>query len=797
MAVSRNSYNPTEHLILAKPRRHYRTGVRWQHWQLRSLIGSNGQNAVYFPVPAGSDSHHVHVQQLNTTTGEQETVKHLSFVPMCLVARNGWVCAGGEKGAFTAFRVGEAACENDVDERLNLSLDERLPIPLDAPASEDAIFASIARARAEKNMLARNRIFGKHRVNGITLWFPSTLHEPCKGTYDQGVAVLANNDRSVTLVSLREQDALDEIVYPDFMNLAVLSPDGQLLAAISDDPYLYIHRRTVKEFDMVSTATRAANSRAVYEWSPCGKIQLISQSKDDRSDHRGSFAACFSSTGKYLAVGTQYGTISVFHVTALTMPGADPLLTHFNTSRSNVEFGAVRDMAFSPGPNDLLAWTEDRGRVGIADSRTGFDSRQIIYFDQDSDYEHIAVLDRSTIDPRLLEQRSDRVRGSRESSDPAGTSDRSNRPSELLEHLNIPLTAEETVVLEAIQDHRRRQEQWTVNLTRLGLDNPSSSGNGIVSGAGSGTGSGIGSGSAGGAGRRSGTGSGTGSGARVGGEGGSRRAAPSAWPGRDRSASVSRAVDDILGNLGSLRSRELSRTRYLHSLVSAERTTSGEGTTTSAPGSRSTGDNTTATTTTTTNPVPNTITATNNASSGPAPERRRYDFNPALRTAEGIAISRAEISERLARFHRLTSLTNNVSTNSPPPSGWDNAEALYGSPVPTFTWPTQRMPSTTSTASAADDNDDGFYQLLQRASAITNNLLRARANYLMRDWEDSSSRRIFGSLLSSQIRPEPYDTAGLSWSENGDLLFVGSSTGIYEFHVNKRGRRFYPSITLS
>jgi len=205
---------------------------------------------------------------------------------MCLVARNGWVCAGGEKGAFTAFRVGEAACENDVDERLNLSLDERLPIPLDAPASEDAIFASIARARAEKNMLARNRIFGKHRVNGITLWFPSTLHEPCKGTYDQGVAVLANNDRSVTLVSLREQDALDEIVYPDFMNLAVLSPDGQLLAAISDDPYLYIHRRTVKEFDMVSTATRAANSRAVYEWSPCGKIQLISQSKDDRSDHR-------------------------------------------------------------------------------------------------------------------------------------------------------------------------------------------------------------------------------------------------------------------------------------------------------------------------------------------------------------------------------------------------------------------------------------------------------------------------------------------------------------------------------
>ncbi|KAK4227878.1 hypothetical protein QBC38DRAFT_182255 [Podospora fimiseda] len=772
MAVTDNSYNPTEQLILATPRRRYRTGVRWQHWQLRSLLGSKGQNAIYFPVASGSESHPFHIRQLNTTTGEQETVKHLGFVPMCLVARNGWVCAGGEKGAFAAFRVGETAEDMSVDDRLSLAhdrhllalgeLDERHPIPLDSPASEEAILASLARARAEKNMLARNRIFGKQRINGITMWFPPTVQKPCKGAYDQGVAVLASNDKGVTIISLREQDVLDDLKYPDFMNLAVISPDGQLLAAISDDPFLYIHQRTEKDCEKADDKRRPweATTRQ-YEWKKCGRIQLISQSKDDRSDHRsiqpyqepfrthvrrltvnrGSFAACFSSTGKYLAVGTQYGTISIFKVAALTLPGVDPLITHFKTSRP--DFCAVRSMEFSPGPTDLLAWTEDRGRVGIADSRTGFDSRQIIHIDQ-GDYETIAVTDRSTIDPRLLEQRSDRTRGSLEASNSAATSDRPSRTPDLLENLNIPLTAEETVVLEAIQDHRRRQNQWSSNISRLGAENPT--GSGTRGGIGNGNGNGNGSRTA----RRTGA---PPSGTRAEGEGGSRRGPP-AWPGRD----ISRAVDDILD---TIRAREFSRTRYLQSLGAAERAAVlGTGATTStSSGDRSAEDSSGSAA----------LAAAMTNGLAP-PERRRYDPSNFFRAEfSRTPASQAEISSRLARYHHLAALSDSTMSIPPiiptVPTEWDSTDALYGPSV--FLSPGSIQPATASAARRSEG---------RWASSISGTNRRLlRTNYLMRDLEEDSNRRYFGSVMGGlQGRPEPFDTAGLSWSENGDIIITFS-----------------------
>lgn len=143
---------------------------------------------------------------------------------------------------------------------------------------------SLAEARLDKSLVAQSTSFGKEMVNGITLWFPSTLVEPHQGAYDQGVAILANNDRSVVVVSLRDQEALDKITYPDFMNRGVISPDGQLLIAISDDPYLYIHQRREKRLD---DGTRVrAGGRPVYEWEACGQVQLKSQRADDLSGSR-------------------------------------------------------------------------------------------------------------------------------------------------------------------------------------------------------------------------------------------------------------------------------------------------------------------------------------------------------------------------------------------------------------------------------------------------------------------------------------------------------------------------------
>lgn len=194
-------------------------------------------------------------------------------MPRCLVARNGWVCAGGELGTFSAFRVGDGNSSDSAD----MQPDDRLPPSLDL---SDATSSS----RSEKSLLAPSNVFGKDRVNCITLWFPPTLFRPFEGAYDQDVAVLANNDSSILTVGLRDMEVLDKVTYPDFMNRGVLSPDGRLLIGISDDPYLYIHERKAKKPETAMSFRPA--DRSNYEWSSCGRIQLKSQSKDDRSDNR-------------------------------------------------------------------------------------------------------------------------------------------------------------------------------------------------------------------------------------------------------------------------------------------------------------------------------------------------------------------------------------------------------------------------------------------------------------------------------------------------------------------------------
>lgn len=403
----------------------------------------------------------MHVQRLNTVTEETETIKILPFQPRCLVARNGWICCGGETGEFAAIRVDDGDNPSELV-RLAMEIDSRAPMSIDSSNLDDSILEILAQSRSTKSLVAKSKTFGKERVNCITMWFPPSLVEPSQGAYSKPVAVLSNNDKTVALVSLHNQEALDELPYPDCVNRAVISPDGRLLIAISDDPYLYVHERCEKRD--TPTVSFPHVDRHAFEWRACNRLHLKSQKKGDRSDNRGSFAACFSSTGAYLAVGTQYGTISIFDTKTLADPGADPLLTSFPSSRPNVELGAVRDMAFSPGPIDLLAWTEDRGRVGVADLRSNFISRQILELDKPDSYDHISVLDRSSIDPRLLDQRSDRndnLASSSTGSDVATDTRQEDRPDTLtnIERYNQPLTADETMVLEALQDHGRRRAQ--------------------------------------------------------------------------------------------------------------------------------------------------------------------------------------------------------------------------------------------------------------------------------------------------------------------------------------------------
>jgi hypothetical protein len=436
-----------------------------RHWQLRSLISAEKPNVIYFPGGAGSNQ----VQRLNTTTLECETVKLLTFSPRCLVAGNGWVCCGGETGEFAAIQIDGGGESNDLDMSLDLDLDARLPLDLDSsrPTEESNIFSLIARARrSSRGLIAKSTRFARDRVNCITLWFPpSNGTSLSEGAYTEPVAVLANNDRTVTLVSLRDFESnekaepLEVISYPDYVNRAIISPDGRLLIAILDDPYLYIHQRTERGFD--DQKPTRAKDKAEYMWQLSNTILLKSQRQQDRTDSRGSFAACFSNSGAYLAVGTQYGTISIFYAGALANSDMDPLLTTFTSTRPETGPGAIRDMAFCPGPYELLAWTEDRGHVGVADIRSHFFKRQILDISGD-DLEHISILDRNTIAPRLLNPRSERSEegsGWGFSSSLNLTDSRRRRGTDGLDRHHVPLTADETAVLEAMQDDRRRREQ--------------------------------------------------------------------------------------------------------------------------------------------------------------------------------------------------------------------------------------------------------------------------------------------------------------------------------------------------
>ncbi|KAJ4416465.1 hypothetical protein N0V82_006730 [Gnomoniopsis sp. IMI 355080] len=503
-------YHPTDALILPKPRRHYRVGLRCEHWQLRSQIGLTSPRQVYYV--AGNGNNQVH--KLDTTEHESELVKILTFSPRCLVVKKGWICCGGESGEFVAFQVDDARetrqhprvdaahaassmspiqqyveyggpRSNDVldafrDPMHGLPSEDRLQLALDSVPGENETMPALIPPSPRpdvntehKTLVANSKAFGKERINCITLWFPPTSTDShYSGVYSESVAVLANNDKHVTVVGLENQEAMDELSYPDFVNRALISPDGRLLAAICDDPYLYVHQRVPKQGATHGIFTR--KNLADFEWKLCAKVHLKSQRKEDRSDQRGSFAACFSNTGRYLAVGTQYGVISVFETAAFSEPSLDPLITTFTTSRPKEDVGAVRDMAFCPGPFDLLAWTEHRGRVGVADIRSNYGSRQILDLSQYDDYEQIMVTEKGSIDPRLLDRTGDGLLTMADSTDAAAARRLARRPTterqagerSATEYNPQPLVPEETMVLEALTAHRRRRDQIAAEAAR-------------------------------------------------------------------------------------------------------------------------------------------------------------------------------------------------------------------------------------------------------------------------------------------------------------------------------------------
>ncbi|KAI1214125.1 uncharacterized protein F4807DRAFT_449488 [Annulohypoxylon truncatum] len=461
---------PTDNLLLREGRKHYRSSVSPIHWQLRSLLSAERQHILYFP--AGVNN--THIQRLDTSTRECETIKVISFHPRCLIASKGWICCGGESGELVVIRESGSSdvqadnISRDYRSRLNSMENSNMAEGPMLQLQRDMLTVVERINGSNKTWSASSYKVGTERVNCITMWHPPTENgAPAPGQYDSPVAIVANNDKTITIIGLYEPDLHKDVLeYPDCVNRGVISPDGSLLIAICDDPYLYIHVR------QPFTQHYHGVSRQSYKWKELPRLRLKGEWEKDTSECRGSFAACFSSSGKYLAVGTQYGTISIFDAVALKDPDSEPLITYFNSDRAPEECGAVRDMAFSPGPHDLLAWSEHRGRIGVADARTNFKRRQIIPLQNHQGFNHYSLNDSSsTIEPSLLVSHGE-TNGRGPGGYVAGGSgsllerwgramaDRPlpNPESSNTARVNQPFSSDEVAVLEAFQSDRRRRE---------------------------------------------------------------------------------------------------------------------------------------------------------------------------------------------------------------------------------------------------------------------------------------------------------------------------------------------------
>lgn len=167
------------------------------------------------------------------------------------------------------------------------------------------------------------------------------------------------------------------------MNHAVISPDGQTLLAVGDEPKAYFCRR----MPISRLSGREGDSDTTWKWQETAVAKLAPAAPKDAC-----FTTAFSPSGHICAVAQQSGYVTIFDTSMIheDMQDGDAIIKVLRSSRpclSDVRgdyAGAVRSMSFSPPPWDLLAWAEDQGRICVTDLRNSCHSRQTVELDLDS-----------------------------------------------------------------------------------------------------------------------------------------------------------------------------------------------------------------------------------------------------------------------------------------------------------------------------------------------------------------------------------------------------------------------------
>ena len=181
------------------------------------------------------------------------------------------------------------------------------------------------------------------------------------------------------------------------MNHASISPDGQLMVAVGDEPQAFFCRR----IRLLTLALDGEAAFARYEWQEIAEPRLSLVPEKDAC-----FSTAFSPSGHICAVASQTGIITIFDTSLIRddMDADEAVIEVLKSSRPSLRdcSGAVRSMSFGPAPWDLLAWAEDQGRVCVVDLRSSFRSRQTIELDAESPSLNRIIM--SDLDESLSEQ---------------------------------------------------------------------------------------------------------------------------------------------------------------------------------------------------------------------------------------------------------------------------------------------------------------------------------------------------------------------------------------------------------
>ncbi|RDW90670.1 uncharacterized protein DSM5745_02445 [Aspergillus mulundensis] len=392
------SYQPTESLVLPTKRRFFPFRIPNYHQQLRHYISTADQDRIYVVVDRVVYSIHI-------SSRKRETVAVIPFEPKCLAAGYGWIGIGGTTNGECAFvklsdcngsefRETPAAQAADVDSALPIDLVASQRSPPRASVEAETINPSPGDRPLPEVQLHK---FGGTIVNSVTI---HRLPGDETGFMDEDVAVLSNNDKTVTIYSITRSKVLKKICHPACMNYAIISPDSSILAAVGDEANAYFYGLT-RDF---STVVSAEAGGKLSGWA-LDLLLCIEMEIGPRIEDRCCFTIAFSQSNRLCAIGSQSGVISVFDVRVIqgrSMGPSDesPIVCYFNSSRPPSSGGAVRCMSFAPEPWDLLVWLEDRGRAGIADVRQAFVRRQILQLDMNEpaieEVETEPIVDEST-----------------------------------------------------------------------------------------------------------------------------------------------------------------------------------------------------------------------------------------------------------------------------------------------------------------------------------------------------------------------------------------------------------------